>query len=127
MTPRPAAIYLLVSALCLVAHNLVINVMYGLGFHLISAVIVSFVVVVPIGYLFHCRLTFREQLYWFRFQKYAGAMAGNIPLSYINIWFLHEVAGLKIVWSSLSASIIMVAVNYLLSRWAIVISRALEE
>ena len=127
MTSRVAVGYLMVSGICLLVHNFVIIAMHDLGFHLVSAVIASFVVVVAVGYLLHCRLTFGERMCWSRFQKYAGAMAANVPLAYMSIWLLHEIAGFEMIWASPIASVVMVLVNYLLSRWAIVMPKSSTE
>jgi putative flippase GtrA len=116
---RPALIYGAVSAICLALHNVVMIGGDRLGWPFWGSILVSFCLSAVTGYILHSRATFGEPISLLRFQRYAIAMAANIPLVFIVIWVWHDLAGLAMVWASPIATICMIAVNFLLSRWAI--------
>ncbi|MEQ1510704.1 MAG: GtrA family protein [Sphingopyxis sp.] len=120
MTRMSSFRYAFVAGLSLLIHNLVIISADAIALPLFAGVLASFSVVVIVGYLLHSRLTFVEPLSWRRFERYAVAMAVNIPASFIMIWLWNVAAGLAMVYASPIATLCMLIVNYLLSRWAIV-------
>ena len=119
--------YGFVAAVSLVLHNVIIIVGDAAGLPLISSVLISFCVVVVVGYLLHSRLTFCAPVAWSGFQRYALAMAINIPLSFTMIWLWHVAAGLPMIWASPIATLFMMVVNFQLSRWAIIRAAASSE
>ena len=112
-----------VSAFCLALHNVVLIAADRAGAPLIVGVVVSFVLVAAAGYVAHSRLTFGEALGFARFARYAMAMSANIPLAFVTTWIWHGPVGLPMVWAAPVASICMMAMNFLLSRWAIVVPK----
>lgn len=119
--------YLGVASICLVAHNCVMIAADAAGMALPVAVMISFIAVVLLGYALHCRITFREPASWHGLQRYALAMALNIPLALVTTWAWKDLLHLPMVFAAPSASITMLAINYVLSRWAIVVpAKAVE-
>ncbi len=119
MIGRSAFMYGAVSATCLILHNFVMIFGDLLGWAFPFSIIISFCLSALTGYLLHSILTFKEPLRMERFMRYALAMSANIPLAFIAVWFWHEFAGLNMVWASPIATICMIGVNFVLSRWAI--------
>ena len=116
---RPALAYAAVSAVCLALHNAVMIGGDWLGWPYGGSILVSFSVSAVTGYILHSLATFNEPISMRRFMRYATAMTANIPLAFVAIWIWHDLAGLAMLWASPIATVCMVAVNFLLSRWAI--------
>jgi len=116
---RPALAYGAVSAICLVLHNVVMIGGDRIGWPYFASILLSFTLSAITGYILHSHATFGEPVSMRRFLRYAFAMTANIPLAFVAIWIWHDVSGLAMIWASPIATICMVAVNFLLSRWAI--------
>ncbi|HWV61377.1 MAG TPA: GtrA family protein [Sphingopyxis sp.] len=119
MIARPALAYGAVSATCLVLHNAVMIGGDWLGWPYFGSILVSFSLSAVTGYVLHSLVTFGKPISMRHFARYAIAMAANIPLAFVAIWIWHDIAGLAMLWASPIATICMIAVNFLLSRWAI--------
>lgn len=116
---RPVFAYGAVSAICLALHNVVMIGGDKLGWPYLLSILVSFSLSSVTGYVLHSLATFGEPVSMRRFLRYAMAMTANIPLVFITIWIWHDLANLAMVWASPISTICMIAVNFLLSRWAI--------
>lgn len=123
MIARSALIYGAVSAICLALHNIVVIGGDGIGWPYPASILLSFSLSAATGYLLHSLLTFGEPLQMRRFVRYAAAMSLNIPLALVALWAWHDLAGLAMIWASPLATLCMIVVNFLLSRWAIVPQR----
>lgn len=119
MMPRSVIMYGGVSALCLALHNVVMIFGDQAGWLLIVTIMTSFCLVSFVGYLLHSMLTFHEPLRPMLLVRYTTAMSANIPLAFVTVTFWRDVVGFPMIWASPIATICMLAVNYLLSRWAI--------
>lgn len=130
MSLRTGLAYGFVAAVCLGLHN---GVMIGIDWAMQSwargqgplaisslGFAVSFIVVSLTGYALHSQLTFREPMSLGRYGRYALAMSTNTPLALGVTWVLRGPAGLAMVYAAPLASCLMIGVNFLLSRWAIV-------
>ena len=119
MSARTSVAYLAVSGFCILLHNAVMIISDGAGTPLWLAVLLSFVAVASVGYVLHGRFTFRQPLALSAFGRYAFAMSANIPLAFITTWFWLDVAGLPMAVAAPIASACMLALNFVLGRWAI--------
>ena len=119
MMLRVPIVYGGVAALCLALHNAVLIVADHTGLPLLAGVMISFVLVSAMGYVLHSLLTFRQPMSPLRFGRYALAMVGNIPLAFAATWLWRDAVGLPMVVAAPLASVMMLAVNFIASRWAI--------
>lgn len=119
MKARTSLAYLAVAGWCLVLHNVILIAAHFLAVPLWLAILISFAAVVVTGYGLHAFLTFRQRLSLSAFARYAIAMSGNIPLAYLATWFWYAAVKLPMPLAAPIASVCMIAVNFLLSRWAI--------
>lgn len=128
MSLRTGLAYGFVAATCLGLHNGVMIATdwamksHGQGPLAISGVgfALSFALVSLVGYALHSHLTFREPMSWQRYGRYALAMSTNTPLAFGVTWLLRGPLGLAMVYAAPLASCLMIGMNFLLSRWAIV-------
>ena len=126
MSVRTPAAYVAVAGLCIVVHNLVLIAGDSLGLALWQSVLLSFVLVATLGYMLHGLFTFRQPLAMRRFVRYAAAMSANIPLAFVTTWFWHDAAGLAMTRAAPIASACMLALNFVLGRWAIAAPKTAE-
>lgn len=119
MTVRTPFAYGAVAVLCILLHNGVMIAGDRVGLDLWILVLISFVVVSVTGYLLHGRFTFRQPLALGRYFRYALAMSANIPLAFVTTWFWHDQLGFEMTLAAPLASLCMIAINFVLSRWAV--------
>lgn len=119
MKIRTSFAYLSVSASCFLGHNLVMIVAERLYAALWLAVLLSFVITVAIGYILHSVFTFKQPLSLRAFGRYTLGMLLNIPLAYATTWFWYHWLEFPMPAAAPLASLCMIALNFLLSRWAI--------
>ena len=119
MNGRTPFAYVAVAGVCVVLHNAVLIIGDFLGVPLWLGVMISFGIVASVGYVLHGLFTFRQPLAVRRLAKYAVAMSANIPLAFVTTWFWNRVVGLPMALAAPLASVCMLAVNFVLGRWAI--------
>jgi putative flippase GtrA len=119
MSVRTPIVYVAVAGLCLLLHNAVLIVADSVATPLWAAVLISFMTVAVTGYLLHGLFTFRQPLKLLAFARYAIAMSVNIPLAFVTTWFWHDPVGLAMTMAAPIASLCMLALNFVLGRWAI--------
>ena len=120
MSVRTPIAYLAVAGFCIALHNAVIILADSAGMPLWLAVLLSFGLVAGAGYVLHSLFTFRQPLAPIAFARYVIAMSANIPLAFVTIWFWQQLVGLPMAFAAPVASVCMLALNFLLGRWAIV-------
>jgi len=111
--------YAAVSGTCLLLHNACMILADRYGCTLTLAIGISYTIVVVAGYLLHSVVTFRRPIGWTEFGRYALAMATNVPFAWAATWFWRDPIGLPMLYAAPLASASMVAINFLLSQWAI--------
>ena len=119
MSARTPFAYVAVAGLCILLHNAALITGDFLGLPLWSGILISFMMVACVGYVLHGTFTFRQPLAVSRFGKYAIAMSANIPLAFITTWFWSDVVLFPMMLAAPIASACMLAVNFILGRWAI--------
>ena len=124
MSARTPLAYVAVAGSCILLHNVVVIAADAAGAPLWLSIALSFVIVATAGYVLHAQLTFRQPLAVAGLARYALGMSANLPLAFATTWFWSEQAGLPMTLAAPFASGCMLAVNYLLARWAIVSPKA---
>lgn len=119
MKIRTSFAYLCVSGTCFLGHNAIMIVAERFYAALWLAVMLSFVITVIIGYILHSAFTFKQPLSLSAFGRYTLGMLLNIPLAYVTTWFWYHWLEFPMPAAAPLASLCMIALNFLLSRWAI--------
>jgi len=117
---RQLAPYALIAGLCAGLNIAIMIAGDAAGFHYAISTLLSFALCVCVGYALHSRWTFRVEPRREGFARYTVAMGMNYPASLVSIWALYDIAGLPMVISAPLSTGATVALNYILSRWAIV-------
>ncbi len=118
---RPFLAYGAVSAICMILHNIIVIGGDQLNWPYSRSILISFGLVTTVGYALQSLLTFNQALNKRTYFRYVIAMSANIPLAFVALWVWHDVVRLAMIWASPIATFSMVAINLLLSRWAILV------
>jgi len=119
MIDRRPVRYVLVGALCAGVHNLIVIGAHYFGVHYVVSTLISYVVVVLLGYGLHTFFTFSRSLSFGAFARYAAAMVMNYPLSVLTMFLLVDIAKLSYPLASPLSTLMLMGWNYFASRWAI--------
>lgn len=111
--------YFAVAGFCLVMHNCIVIAANWSGLTMWQAVVLSFCIMVVVGYALLATLVFKARYNWPAFLRYFMAMAANFPLSSGLLWLFFEIARQPMVIAAPAATLTMVAFNFVVSRWAI--------
>lgn len=117
--------YIAVSLFCMGLSNAILIGMDRAGFSYGIAVLASAAILIPVGFLLQARVTFGMPLRLDAFVRYAAALALNVPLSWIALFFLHDLGGLDMMWAAPAATILLFLWTYLTSSWALSARRPL--
>lgn len=109
-----------VAGLCAVAHNIIMILGNWMGIATPLLVMLSFCAVILLGFGLHTRVTFAVGPDLESLVRYTMAMAANLPLTMVILWFLVEVCGWSMVVAAPAGTIVLVALNFLMTQWAIV-------
>lgn len=112
--------YGLVASVCMITHNVVMIAGDGIGLAWPLAVAISFGIVVLIGFVLHSRYTFSVGGDVRALFRYTLAMASNLPLTILLFWLLVDQLAWPMAVAAPVATVVMLAVNFFASRWAIV-------
>lgn len=112
--------YAIVGLICAAAHNAILLVADRWLIHYVASCVLSYVVVVVLGFALHVRFTFAQQPTWGAFQRYALSMAANYPITLVLLFLMRDRAGWPMAAAAPTATIVLFAWNYFASRWAIV-------
>jgi putative flippase GtrA len=108
-----------VGLTCAATHNIILLAGDALGLHYAVSLVVSYAVVVLLGYGLHSRFTFRQAADAASFWRYALGMAANYPLTLLLLFLMCDVAGWPVAIAAPLATVLLFAANFLASRWAI--------
>ena len=115
-----SARFVSVGAVCALAHNAILLGAGFAGLHYVVGCAISYLVVVIIGFALHVRFTFDATPTLPAFWRYALGMAANYPLTLALLFVMCDVAGWPLAIAGPTATVLLFAWNFVLSRWAIV-------
>ena len=109
-----------VGLLCALLHNAIMIGGDWLGLHYVASSLVSFAIVVLVGYLLHSAWTFPgAQRGALSFARYTLTMALNLPLSLAGMFVLVDLAGLGVPLAAPAVTVMLAAFNFVAGRWAL--------
>jgi len=114
-----------VGLACALLHNAIMIAGDWAGLHYVASSLVSFVIVVAVGYWLHSGWTFPGAARGRTpFARYALTMAANLPLSIAGMFVLVDLAGLPVSIAAPAVTVLLAAFNFLGGRWALRARRA---
>ena len=111
--------YALTAAACMVMHNVIMIGGDAVGLVMPVCVLLSFCVCVLLGFALHSRYTFAVRGDGPALLRYTIAMAANVPLTILLLWFFFTLLRLPMALASPGATLVLLVVNFFASRWAI--------
>ncbi|EBI0064990.1 TPA: GtrA family protein [Citrobacter amalonaticus] len=119
MKIRTSFTYLCISGCCFLGHNAIMIVADSLCVALWLAILLSFAIIATVGYILHSLFTFKQPLSFAGFGRYTISMLLNIPLAFVSTWIWYHWLEFPMTIAAPLASLCMLVLNFLLSRWAI--------
>jgi putative flippase GtrA len=114
-----------VGLACALLHNAIMIAGDWAGLHYVASSLVSFAIVVAVGYWLHSGWTFPDAARGRTpFARYALTMAANLPLSIFGMFLLVDVAALPVGIAAPAVTVVLAAFNFLGGRWALRARRA---
>lgn len=114
-----------VGLLCALLHNAIMIGGDWLGLHYVASSLVSFAIVVLLGYWLHSSWTFPgAQRGGMSFARYTLTMALNLPLLLAGMFVFVDLAGLGVPLAAPAVTVLVAAFNFVGSRWALRAGRA---
>ena len=109
-----------VGLACALLHNAIMIGGDRLGLHYAVSNVVSFAVVVVVGYVLHSGWTFPDAVRdHASFARYTFSMAANLPLSLAGMFAFVDLAGLPVTLAAPAVTVVLAAFNYLAGRWSL--------
>ena len=116
--------YISVAAVCIAVNNVLLIALDAAGIYYGLSVILSAIVMIPLSYILHLRLTFAVDRNWSAFWRYAAVMIVNTPIAWLLLWAIHDKGDLPMAWAAPIITAILFIWNYVASSWAILARRA---
>jgi len=115
-----AARYLTVGVTCALLHNAIVISGDRAGLHYAVSSLISFAVVVTVGYRLHSRWTFPGVVRsGISFGRYALMASSNYPLTVAGLFAFVDLLKVPVPVASPIVTVLLVAVNFFGSRWAL--------
>ena len=112
--------YLSVGVVCALLHNLIVISANHLGLYYLFALLLSFIVVTPTGYVLHTLHTFDEPVSWSRFARFTSGIIGGTLISWVIMFVLCTLLKVAVFIATPLATIVLFLWNYSSARWAVV-------
>lgn len=111
--------YACVGFACAAFNNILLIGLDASGFHYATSVIVSALVMTPVGFYLQTRYTFSSEPYFQRFWRYAALLLLNPPLSWALLWVIHDYGELPMIWAAPTITLLLFMWNYFASSWTL--------
>ena len=119
-TRRPRR-YVVVGVVCAGLHNLLMYLTDAVGIHYTAALVLSFVIIIPVAYALHSRFTFEREIAPAKFLRFAGSVLAGFPINIVLMVILVSGLRLSVPVATLIATVLLFIWNYVAVRWAILL------
>lgn len=115
-----AARVVAVGGVCALVHNAIMIAGDRAGLHYAVSLVISFAVVVVIGYSLHSRWTYKLAVrgaasFW----RYVVVASANFPASLAGMFVFVDLVGLSVPIASPIVTVLLFVMNYLGNKWAL--------
>jgi putative flippase GtrA len=117
--------FMLVGLACALLHNAIMIAGDRVGLHYAVSSVLSFCIVVTLGYWLHSGWTFSQvERSRSSFARYTFTASANLPLSIAGMFVFVDLGGLSVPVASPLVTVLLFAFNFTASRWALRVQRA---
>jgi len=114
-----AARYTIVGLICAVVHTAIVAAAGHRHLHYMFGCLLSYCVVVVLGFALHTAFTFRSPPTNAAFRRYAMSMAANYPLMLVLLFVMCDLVGLPTISAAPIATVLLFIWNFVATRWAV--------
>jgi putative flippase GtrA len=118
--------YTIVGAICAAATNAVLILGEFAGQHYVLMSFAAFALVTPLGYLLHCRFTFKEPISAVGFLRFASGLVGGFAIYFLLMAVMCSGLSLPVVLAAPITTVLLFIWNYASAHWAILGRRQLR-
>ena len=112
--------FLVVGFACALLHNAIMIIGDRVGLHYAVSSVLSFCIVVTLGYRLHSSWTFADtERSRSSFGRYALIASANLPLSIAGMFMLVDLGGMSVPLASPLVTVMLFVFNFAASRWAL--------
>lgn len=111
--------FAIVGLICAVTHNAIVLAAGWWQIHYAPACVISYLVVVVLGFALHVRFTFEQPATAASFWRYSLSMAANYPITLVLLFVMCDMAKWPVAVAAPVATVLLFVWNYLTGRWAI--------
>jgi putative flippase GtrA len=111
--------YTIVSVICLIIQNIILISSDFTSLHYQTAVILSTIVLIPVGFLLQAYFTFSVERTFSAFFRYSVALSLNLPLTMLIAWILCGILKFPMMIASPVMSVMLYGWNYFATKWAL--------
>lgn len=116
--------FIATGLVCAVLHNVIIIVGHFLGLHYLPSSVISFALVVLVGYGLHSGWTFPGARRGAgSLARYALSMSANLPLFVAGLYVLVDLLGFSVPLATPVVTVLLMAFNFIATRWALRVER----
>ena len=109
-----------VGLICAVVHNAIMIGGDYAGLHYALSLLISFLIVVVIGYRLHSGWTFRSaERSRASFTRYVVIASANLPSSFVGMFVFVNLIGLSVPLASPIVTVLLFGMNFMGNRWAL--------
>ena len=116
---KQSARYLVSGGLCAIANNILLITGARAGMGTFELSLLSFATIGTAGYFAHALFTFRQSLAWRGYGRFMTGVAFGIPVAYAVLTLLRDLLGVPMLIAAPTATVILLAYNFLSARLAI--------
>jgi len=111
---------LVVGLICALVHNAIMIGGDFAGLHYPVSLMISFMIVVVIGYRLHSGWTFRSaERSGASFTRYAVIASANLPSSFAGMFVFVNLIGFSVPVASPIVTVLLFGMNFMGNRWAL--------
>lgn len=118
---RQSSRYLAGGGACALLHNIIMIGTSAHGMPYPPALVLSFSLTTPLGYLIHSAYTFETACSWQRLQRFLAGAASGFLVSAALMVLLCSGLGISVAIATPIATVLLFVWNFVLARWAILV------
>ena len=109
-----------VGLICATVHNAIMIGGDYAGLHYALSLVISFLIVVVLGYRLHSGWTFRSaERSRASFTRYVVIASANLPSSFVGMFVFVNLIGLSVPVASPIVTVLLFGMNFMGNRWAL--------
>lgn len=116
--------YAIVGIVCVALNNVILIAGEAIGIHYAWSAVFCLIAVGGLAYLAHVHFTFRASRSWMGYVRFLGTQGASLALTLLALFLLCDVAGLPVWGAAPITSVMLFAVQFLSTRWAVVTRHA---